>query len=62
MNFGEFQKNQRQVKNLSIYQISKQTGISQSQLANYENGKNSPTLKNADLICKALKTKFVIGR
>lgn len=60
MTFGEFQKNQRQLQNLSLYKLSQMTGISRMQLSNYESGASEPTVKNARLICKALKVQFVI--
>ena len=60
MDFGEFLKEQRQAKNISIYRLSKLTNIAWSQLAGYAKGRNSPTIKNAEKICKALQTIFVI--
>lgn len=61
MTFGEFQKQERRAKNISIYRLAKITGISWAQLRNYEEGKGDPPIKKATLICKALDTKFVIG-
>lgn len=60
MEFGEFLKEQRQAKNISIYQLSKLTDIAWSQIDGYEKGRNAPTIKKAEKICRALHTEFVI--
>ena len=61
MAFGEFQKQKREAIGMSIYRLSKLTGISEMQLGNYEKFVHEPTVKNAETICNALGVAFTIG-
>lgn len=58
--FGEFMKKARG-NGISLYKLARMTGISDQQLVNIETGKCQPTLPKAELICKALGVKYVIG-
>ena len=60
MTFTEFLN--QQIGDISRYKLSKMTGISYTQIKNYLSGTSEPTVKNADKICKALNTTFLIGR
>ena len=60
MTFTEFLN--QQIGDISRYNLSKMTEISYTQIKNYLSGTNEPTVKNADKICRALNTTFLIGR
>jgi transcriptional regulator with XRE-family HTH domain len=57
MDFGEFLRLNRKI---SLYELSKMTGISRQQLSNYEQSKSEITIHNAKLICKAIGKDFLI--
>lgn len=60
MQFSNFL--QRNIGEVSLYSLAKQTGISLSQIINYSKGKSEPSLRNADKICKVLRVKLVLGK
>lgn len=45
-------------QNITLVELSKMTGISKSTLNNIENGKVSPTLKQLEIIAKALNVRI----
>jgi len=45
-------------KNLTLKQLSAMTGLSKTTLNDIENGKVSPTLRELELIAKALEVKM----
>lgn len=45
MNIGERLKFLRKSKNITIYKLSKETGISQNHISGVENGKRQPTIE-----------------
>lgn len=57
--FSEFMKKVR--GDMSLYELSKRTGISAQQLANYENGRSRATIEKAVKICEVLNVTFTIG-
>lgn len=59
MRFSEFMRKAR--GNMSLYELSKRTGITAQQLANYERGKSRATIEKAALICKELGVTYTIG-
>ena len=60
MQFSNFL--QRNIGEVSLYSLAKQTGISLGQIINYSKGKSGPSLRNADKICRALGVKLVLGK
>lgn len=48
----------RTEKGVSLIKLSELTGISKSALDNYENGKRYPTIKQLELIARALETNI----
>ena len=60
MQFSDFL--QKNIGEVSLYSLAKQTGISLGQIINYSKGKSEPSLRNADKICRALNTTFLIGK
>ena len=60
MQFSNFL--QRNIGEVSLYSLAKQTGISLGQIINYSKGKSEPSLRNADKICRALAVKLVLGK
>lgn len=59
MNFYQFMKKAR--GNMSLWELSKRTGITVQQLSNYEKGKSKATIEKAAAICRALNVTFTIG-
>ena len=59
MEFSEFMRKAR--GNMSLYELSKRTGITAQQLANYERGKSRATIDKAAAICRALNVTYTIG-
>ena len=59
MKFSEFMRKAR--GDMSLYELSKRTGITAQQLANYERGKSRATVDNAEAICRALNVTYTIG-
>ena len=53
---------QKNIGEVSLYSLAKQTDISLGQIINYSKGKSEPSLRNADKICKALGVKLVLGK
>ena len=60
MQFSNFL--QRNIGEVSLYSLAKQTGISLGQIINYSKGKSEPSFRNADKICRALGVKLVLGK
>ncbi len=54
MNIGERLRFLRKSKNLSIYKISKETGISQNHISGIELGKRQPTIDTLSRLAKPL--------
>ena len=54
MNYGKCLREIRKSRNISIYYISKETGISQSYISNLERGKNIPTVETMRRILDTL--------
>lgn len=48
----------RHEKNITLKELEKMTGISKSTLNNIENNKVSPTLRQLEIIAKALNVKI----
>lgn len=48
----------RNNKNITLVKLSALTGIGKSTLNNIENGRVSPTIKQLEIIAKALKVKI----
>ena len=61
MKFSAFMREARTNTGMSLYELSKRTGITAQQLANYESGKSRATIEKAALICKALNVTYTIG-
>lgn len=59
MKFSEFMRKAR--GDISLYELSKRTGITAQQLANYERGKSRATVDKAAVICRALNVTYTIG-
>ena len=59
MEFSEFMRKAR--GNMSLYELSKRTGITAQQLANYERGRSRATVDKAAAICRALNVTYTIG-
>ena len=59
MKFSEFMRKAR--GDISLYELSKRTGITAQQLANYERGKSRATVDKAAAICGALNVTYTIG-
>ncbi|MDD6133271.1 MAG: helix-turn-helix transcriptional regulator [Selenomonadaceae bacterium] len=59
MKFSEFMRKAR--GDMSLYELSKRTGITAQQLANYERGRSKATIEKAAAICKALDVTYTIG-
>ena len=59
MNFYQFMKKAR--GSMSLWELSKRTGITVQQLSNYEKEKSKATIEKASAICKALNVTFPIG-
>jgi len=59
MKFSEFMRKAR--GDISLYELSKRTGITAQQLANYERGKSRATIDKAAAICRALNVTYTIG-
>lgn len=49
---------ERNLKKITIQELSKRTKISIGALSNYENGKRSPNMIQLELIAEALDTKI----
>ena len=60
MNFSDYL--QKNIGEVSLYSLAKQTGISLGQIINYSKGKSEPSLRNADKICRALGVELVLGK
>ena len=60
MQFSDFL--QKNIGEVSLYSLAKQTGISLHQIIHYRKGKCKPSLKNADRICRALGVELVLGK
>ena len=60
MQFSDFL--QKNIGEVSLYSLAKQTGISLNQIINDSKGKCEPSLKNADRICRALGVELVLGK
>ena len=54
MNIGERLRFLRKSKNISIYKISKETGISQNHISGIELGKRQPTIDTLSRLAKPL--------
>lgn len=54
MNIGERLRILRKSKNISIYKISKETGISQNHISGIELGKRQPTIDTLSRLTKPL--------
>ncbi|MFG6378317.1 MAG: helix-turn-helix domain-containing protein [Lachnospiraceae bacterium] len=48
----------RNSRNISLRELSFQTGLGKTTLNNFETGKSSPTLKQLEVIAKALGCKM----
>lgn len=59
MNFYQFMKKAR--GSMSLWELSKRTGITVQQLSNYEKEKSKATIEKASAICRALNVTFTIG-
>ncbi|WP_080585423.1 helix-turn-helix domain-containing protein [Selenomonas ruminantium] len=59
LDFSEFMRKAR--GDMSLYELSRRTGITSQQLSNYERGRSRATIDKASLICKALNVTFVLG-
>ena len=59
MNFYQIMKKAR--GSMSLWELSKRTGITVQQLSNYEKEKSKATIEKASAICRALNVTFTIG-
>ena len=59
--FGEWLKAKRKAQKLTQRELAEKCGICRECICWWENGKNSPTLENADKLVKALGTSLTIG-
>ncbi len=50
--------NIRKSKRLSLRELSYRTGLGKSTISDFENGKSSPTLKQLEIIARALNCKM----
>ncbi|MEY8331128.1 helix-turn-helix transcriptional regulator [Lachnospiraceae bacterium 48-33] len=48
----------RNSRNISLRELSSQTGLEKAAISNFETGKSSPTLKQLESIAKALDCKI----
>ena len=60
MQFSDFL--QKNIGEVSLYSLAKQTDISLGQIINYSKSKSEPSLRNADKICRALGVELVLGK
>ena len=60
MQFSDFL--QKNIGEVSLYSLAKQTDISLNQIINYRKGKSEPSVRNADKICRALGVELVLGK
>ncbi|MCI9371614.1 MAG: helix-turn-helix transcriptional regulator [Lachnospiraceae bacterium] len=51
-------QNIRNSRNISLRELSSQTGLEKAAISNFETGKSSPTLKQLESIAKALDCKI----
>lgn len=61
MKFSEFMRHAREGQQLSLNQLARISGITPQHLNLIEMEKTQPTLPKAELICRALGVKYVIG-
>lgn len=54
MNIGEILYYWRNKKQVSIYKLAKQSGISESHIRNLENGKKQPTINTLETLTNSL--------
>jgi len=59
MKFSEFMRKVR--GDMSLYELSRRTGITAQQLANYERERSRATVDKAAAICRALGVTYTIG-
>lgn len=54
MNLCDKLKNLRQSKNITVYRLSQETGISQNHIRELESGKRNPSVETLRRLCNAL--------
>lgn len=62
LNFGEFLQNERKKKGFSQAELSKMTGFTNRAIRYWEAGEREISLKNAEIVAKALGTRITIGK
>ena len=60
MKFSDILRDARTARKLSVYRLSKMSGVSESSIRYYEAG-GKPTLDKADALLKALGTTMTLG-
>lgn len=61
MEFKELVKETRLKKKISAYKMAKDLNISRTTILKYESGEIEPTLSKADMICKYLNIRYLLG-
>ena len=59
--FGEILRNERKKRNVTQAQLSEMTGFTIRAISYWETGKREITIRNADVVAKALGISVVIG-
>lgn len=59
--FAQLFKKARESKGITKYALAKKTGFTYRAIVNWEQGKNSISLENADKLLKALGVEVTIG-
>ena len=59
--FAQLFKKARESKGITKYALAKKTGFTHRAIVNWEQGKNSISLENADKLLKALGVELTIG-
>lgn len=59
--FGQILQNERKKRNITQAQLSEMTGFTIRAISYWETGKREITIRNADIVAKALGISVVIG-
>ena len=62
MDYGKFLLEKRKEKGISRYRLWKLSGVRDSTIKFWEEGKIEPTVRNYDKVLKALEVSIMIGK
>ena len=62
MEFGTYIKEQCQIKGMSLYQLSKLSGVRATTISSYVNHGIQPTIGKADALLRALGVTMTLGK